>query len=217
MIPAAYLFDLDGTLADTLADLAIITNWALARHGLPTHPVEVYRAMVGSGAQNWVAALAPDAGPALVQTLIAELLERRRTHPPGHTRLYDGVPALLDTLSESGARMAVLSNKDHRAAVAMCADLLGRWSFEAVYGARPEVPLKPDPAAAVAIAAELGVAPGDVAYLGDTGIDMHTANRAGMVAVGALWGFRDAAELEGAGARVLIAHPSELPAALARL
>jgi phosphoglycolate phosphatase len=217
MIPAAVIFDLDGTLADTLLDLADATNWALTRHGLPVRPVEDYRRLVGSGAAHWIAALVPAERTDLTAPVLAAMRERYRSHPVGHTRLYEGIPELLDVLVARGIRLAVLSNKHHEATVALCAELLARWPFAIIRGASAEVPLKPDPRGALAIAADLEIAPREFAYLGDTAIDMQTATAAGMVAIGALWGFRDAAELEAGGARALLARPGDLLAALARL
>ena len=117
---------------------------------------------------------------------------------------------MLDRLTAGGYRLSVLSNKPD-AFTRLCVEqLLPHWTFAPLYGQRPGVPKKPDPAAALAIAAELGLDPAEVLYLGDTATDMHTARAAGMAAVGVLWGFRTADELRAAGARHLITHPGEL-------
>ena len=126
------------------------------------------------------------------------------------TRPYHGVPELLDALSGRGLKMAVLSNKPDDFTRKTVDGLLSAWHFQAVVGARPPVPLKPDPSSALEIAKRLELGPARFVYLGDTATDMKTANAAGMFAVGALWGFRDAAELIAGGASKLIEKPAEL-------
>ncbi|MHC4718223.1 MAG: HAD family hydrolase, partial [Planctomycetota bacterium] len=126
------------------------------------------------------------------------------------TRPYDGVPELLAELARRGIRLAVLSNKPQDTTEATVAAFLGAAAFEAVRGARQGVPLKPDPAAALAIAGQMGLTPAEILYVGDTATDMATASAAGMYAVGALWGFRTAEELLEAGARVLIDRPPDV-------
>ena len=126
------------------------------------------------------------------------------------TRPYPGIPELLDALSAHGLKMAVLSNKPHDFTLKSVEGLLPAWRFDAVIGERPPIPRKPDPSSALEIANRLGVEPARFLYLGDTATDMKTANAAGMFAVGALWGFRDAEELIAGGAVKLIAKPAEL-------
>jgi phosphoglycolate phosphatase len=126
------------------------------------------------------------------------------------TRLYEGIPELLDALNRREIPMAVLSNKPHDATLAVMAKFFSRWRFQVIYGARDGVPVKPDPSAALEIARKLDTAPVEIAYVGDTNTDMLTANAAGMFAIGALWGFRTAEELRANGAKVLIGQPLEL-------
>jgi phosphoglycolate phosphatase len=225
----AVLFDLDGTLANTLADLANATNWALAQLGCPTHPVEAYRLMVGDGAWQLCArALPPDK-----QSLADEAIGLMRLHYEAHcfdmTRLYPGIPELVTALSERGWKMAVLSNKPDDFTRRMIAHYFGgrrsvgaavdiehdgacpsTGPFHIIRGQLPNVPLKPDPTAALQIAQELGVPPPHWLYLGDTNTDMHTARAAGMCAVGVLWGFRDRDELEEAGAEHIVTKPADI-------
>ena len=134
------------------------------------------------------------------------------TRPAGalHSRPYAGVPELLCELARRGIKTAVLSNKAQMFTTVMVAELFPAHRFDIVRGALPGVPLKPDPAPALAIAAELGVAPAACAFVGDTSIDMLTARAAGMCAVGALWGFRTAEELRSSGADVLVASPADI-------
>jgi len=210
MTHQAVLFDLDGTLANTLDDLADAMNWTLAQFALPTHPPDSYRHKVGDG----VLALARRSLPAdrqeLAERIIPFMRQRYGEHMFDTTRLYEGVPELLDALADRPVRTAVLSNKPHEATVHVVRTLMGRWSFDAVRGVTDGGPIKPDPAGALALAAELDVPPAQWLYLGDTNTDIRTAVAAGMFPVGALWGFRDAAELTEAGARALIARPTDL-------
>ena len=213
---AGVLFDLDGTLLDTLEDLADSTNRCLARLGLPPHPPEAYRYFVGDGLGNLARRVLPAErrDPATIEEL-KELFNRDYSgHWADKTRPYDGIAGLLDGLSARGRPMAILSNKPHAFTVEMVKHFLGAWRFSAVYGARDSHPRKPDPAAALEISEEMQLTPERVLYAGDTGTDMQTARNAGMFAVGVLWGFRPRAELEQNGARILVSRPEELLAYL---
>jgi phosphoglycolate phosphatase len=126
------------------------------------------------------------------------------------TRPYDGMQELLRALSNLGVKLAVLSNKPHDATVEVVKALLPDAGFDIVRGALPRVPRKPDPAAALAIAAELGARPAECLYVGDTAVDMKTAAAAGMKAVGVLWGFRDRTELVESGADFIVGRPAEI-------
>jgi phosphoglycolate phosphatase len=209
----AVLFDLDGTLLDTLDDLGDSMNAVLAARGLPTHPIRSYTDFVGDGVENLVRrALPRESGSS--EALIAEIVPLMRAEYARRwkdkTRPYDGVSGMLDALSARGLRLAVLSNKPHPATVEVVRHFFPPGKFHAVFGARPDVPIKPDAGAALDVAKRLGVPPEAFLYVGDTNTDMQTAVAAGMYAVGALWGFRTAGELLQAGARVLISHPGDL-------
>jgi phosphoglycolate phosphatase len=212
----AVLFDLDGTLLDTLEDLADATNAALARMGLPTHDLDLFRHLVGDGAERLTRRALPEdrQDPETVTSCFDAVREEYARCWDRKTRPYPGVPELLDVLAERRILTAILSNKDDDFTRLTAERLLSGHGFALVQGALPDVPLKPFPDAALDIARRLGVPPGEFLYLGDTGTDMQTARAAGMYAVGALWGFRDREELLGAGAQALIAHPSELLALL---
>ena len=208
----AILFDLDGTLLDTLEDLATAANRALGTLGLPAHPTDAYRVFVGDGLRTLAERILPgeQRSAAQVDALVAAFEREYSRTWNERTAPYAGVPEMLDRLTGDGYRMSVLSNKPD-AFTRLCVEqLLPHWTCAPLYGQRPGVPKKPDPAAALAIAAELGLDPAEVLYLGDTATDMHTARAAGMAAVGVLWGFRTADELRAAGARHLITHPGEL-------
>jgi phosphoglycolate phosphatase len=211
----AVLFDLDGTLADTLADLANAVNHALATLGLPPHPQPAYRYFVGDGARNLITrALPPDR-----QDLVEPALARMRAHYDAHcfdeTRLYPGIPELVAELHRRRYKLAVFSNKPDEFTKRMVAHYFPTNPFDTVLGHITGIPLKPDPAGAFRIAADLGVPTTHWLYLGDTNTDMLTARAAGMYPVGVLWGFRDRAELEATGARTILAQPGELLRALA--
>lgn len=206
----AVLFDLDGTLVDTLDDIAEAMNHALAAHGLPGHPPDAYRELVGEGVDRLVERALPPDRAELHEEVTAELRDYYVDHMLDRSEPYPGIPPLLDALAERGVPMAVLSNKPEEATRWMVRSLLGGWPFAAVVGEVEGVPRKPDPRGALDIAASVGVPPPEWLYLGDTRTDMETARAAGMHPVGALWGFRDRDELLAHGARTLIERPAEL-------
>ena len=209
--PAAVIFDLDGTLLDTLEDLASSMNRALEGLGHPPHPIDAYRVFVGDGVKMLARRALPD-GARDEETVARAVRSMKEIYGAAwnvKTRPYDGIPELLDSIGERGLPIAVLSNKPHdltRIAVGAYFDLD---RFAAVYGARDGIPGKPDPTSAIALAAELGVAPAECLYFGDTNTDMRTAVSAGMHAVGVTWGFREEAELREAGAMTILHHPEE--------
>jgi len=208
----AVLFDLDGTLLNTLKDIADSVNAVLARSGFPQHPVNAYRYFVGDGMENLARrVLPPDRrDPETVARTRAAIDVEYTQHEADTTRPYPGVPELLSALTRRGVKMAVLSNKPDHSVQSTVTALLGDWRFDVVLGARPSVPIKPDPSGALEIAARLSIPPAQFLYLGDTGTDMKTAVAAGMYPVGALWGFRTADELLAAGAKTLVRYPADL-------
>jgi phosphoglycolate phosphatase len=209
----AVLFDLDGTLLDTIDDLAEAMNAALVACGLPTRSSGACKRFVGDGVGNFVLRAIP-ADRRGDQALAARITELFRSAYAANwhqrTRPYEGIPQLLDALTARGLAMAVYSNKPDDFTKIIVAELLGRWTFSAVVGHREDYNHKPDPTTALEIASGLNLRPEQFLYVGDTGTDMATAIAAGMFPVGALWGFRDAAELTRHGAKVLIARPAEL-------
>ncbi len=207
----AVVFDLDGTLVDSLADIARAGNAVLRRHGFPEHSEPAYRRFVGDGMEALVRRIVP-AGSSEdeVGRVLADLRAEYARRSLETTRPYQGVPELLDGLVARGAPFSIVTNKPHEPAVEMVRALLGRWRFSAVIGAAPDLPRKPHPAGALRAAAQMGVEPGACLYVGDTATDVATARAAGMVPVGVLWGFRDDAELREAGALHLLRRPGEL-------
>lgn len=209
----AVLFDLDGTLLDTLEDLADAVNAVLSSLGFAVHPVDAYRYFVGDGVETLMRRTLPAsaaADPALLARAVEAQRAEYRTRWKAKTRPYPGVPGLLDALEHRGVRMAILSNKPDAFVGEMVGHYFPRTPFEIARGARPGVPVKPDPGSALQVAAEMRLPPKDFLYVGDTNTDMRTARAAGMPSVGVLWGFRTEAELRESGAEGLIASPGEL-------
>lgn len=208
----AILFDLDGTLLDTLEDLGNAANRVLERHGFPTHTTHNYRYFVGEGASALMKRALPEdkREDDTINFYVRAFREEYGQRWNLKTRPYDGVAEMLDALTARGLRMAVLSNKPDEFTKRCVAEFLPKWNFEVVMGQRDPMPLKPDPAGAREIAGCLNVAPAQFLYLGDTAIDMKTAVAAGMYPVGALWGFRTERELLENGARTLIKRPQDI-------
>jgi phosphoglycolate phosphatase len=213
----AVIFDLDGTLVDSLADIAESVNTVLAERGFATHPLASYRGFVGDGMVMLARRVLPEHLRSDDETVAAFVKRLKEVYGGRSDRLtapYDGIADLLDALVEEGIAMAVLSNKPHELTVGLVGRLLGAWTFAPVFGERPAVPRKPDPSAALEIAGKLGLAPKDILYVGDTPTDLATARAAGMPALAAAWGFRSEAELREAGATRVAHHPSDVLAHL---
>ncbi len=211
----AVIFDLDGTLLDTIEDIAGATNRVLEARGLVPFSTDETKLLVGDGIDEMVRrAFALRGEATLSDADVAVIIQDYRREYQAcwrcHSRPYPGIPELLAELCRRGTKTAVLSNKSHMFTTAMTEALLAGSRFDLVRGAAPGVPLKPDPAPALAIAGELGVEPPACIFLGDTSVDMKTAAAAGMFAVGALWGFRTAEELLASGAAALVSSPREL-------
>jgi phosphoglycolate phosphatase len=212
-MPALLLCDLDGTLLDTLEDLADSMNDALRSFGFPVHSLDGYRQKIGDGAQMLAARAVPAAHAGDAATVDAvyhaylAVYERRWRFK---TRPYDGIAELLDACVASGLRLAVYSNKPDRFTRMTVEALLPGWPWAAIRGQRPDTARKPAPDGALAVAAELGVDPRTCSFLGDSEADMHCARAAGMTAIGALWGFRSREEIAAAGAHHLAASPAEV-------
>ncbi len=208
----AVIFDLDGTLLDTIDDLGDSMNSVLERHGYPMHDLGAYKYFVGNGMRNLVERALPEdkRDSASIGLALMEMRDEYAKRWADKTRPYPGIPALLDALTMKGIKLAVLSNKLDRFSNDIVKKLLPDWNFYPVYGEREGVPIKPNPAGALEIAQILGLSPEEFLYLGDTGTDMKTAVSAGMYAIGVLWGFRDAGELMNNGANMLITDPLEI-------
>jgi phosphoglycolate phosphatase len=212
MIFKAVIFDLDGTLLDTLHDLANTLNSVLAKHDYPLHTVEECRLLVGQGMRELVRKALPEAARSekMIDRLMPEFMAQYAEQWNIHTRPYPGISTLLNAIAENGIKMAILSNKaDHF--TKLCAEeLLHQWKFDFVMGHHSGIAHKPDPEGALLVARMLGEDPSSILYVGDSGIDMLTATRAGMFPLGVLWGFRPASELLECGAQALVQQPEEI-------
>lgn len=206
------IFDLDGTLADTLSSIAYFANRALMQNGFPKIPVEQYRYLVGNGAKRLV--------HGMLRTVGADTEENYAKVAPLYndsydadalylTKPYDGILPLLDRLREKGVMTAVLSNKPDRTTQKIVKELFGsRILF--CRGQRDDTPRKPDPAGVYCLLEEMQLSPEECAYAGDTKTDMLTGKAAGLYTFGVLWGFRDEAELRENGADQIVSHPEEI-------
>ncbi len=213
MPPLAVLFDLDGTLLDTLTDIASAANAALAGENMPIHPDADYRRFIGDGvAMLFRRALPPDQdhADAQIDRCVGRFHETYATSWNVATKPYPGIADLLDALTGHNLPLAILSNKPDEFTRLCAGAYLGRWKWEAVVGQREGVPRKPDPTSALAIANQMGIAPADFLYVGDSSVDMRTARASGMKAVGVSWGFRSVEELRSTGAEAIIDHPLDL-------
>lgn len=205
----AVLFDLDGTLTNTLEDIAFAMNRALGLHGLPAHPVDAYRYMVGNGARV-LAQRAVGERQDLAEQVQRDYQAYYEKHNLLRTRPYEGIPALLSGLQGRGLKLCVFSNKPHADTCHVVAHFFPDVAFAVVRGQQEGVPVKPDPAGALLVARALGIPPEDFLYVGDTDVDMLCARKAGMHPVGAAWGFRGREELCQAGAEKILQSPVEL-------
>ncbi len=208
----AVVFDLDGTLADTLEDIADTMNRVLVAQGFPTHEYDAYRFYVGSGLKNLVTQCLPPTNRTdqIINIVYNSMVEEYELHYINKTRLYEGIPELLDALSLQNIKLAVLSNKADLITQKICHQLLNNWKFEVVMGANDRFPRKPNPASALFISEKIEVTPAHICYLGDSDVDMKTALAAGFYPVGAGWGFRPKEELIENGAQYIIDHPMNL-------
>ncbi len=208
----AILYDLDGTLLDTLRDIADSVNSALSSLGFPIHKVDAYKYFVGDGEDVLVfRALPQDYRDQITVTKVLALFhESYNVHCGDNTQPFPGIPAMLDSLAGLGVRMAVLSNKGQKFVETTISAFLAHRYFDVILGAQPSIPTKPDPTGALHVVEEMGLKPNDFLYLGDSGVDMKTAVAAGMYPVGALWGYRQADELLTSGAKVVVDKPGDV-------
>ena len=208
----AVLLDLDGTLLDTLEDISNAANRVLATQEFPTHPLNIYRELIGEGAARLITRVLPEENrdADTVQTCLEAYLDDYGQHWNIKTKPYKGIPEMLDALVARGLKLAVLSNKPEEFTQKCVRELLKNWIFDVVIGTSDRIPSKPCPVGALEIADRMSILPEEFLYLGDTGVDMRTAIAARMFAVGALWGFRGREELQREGARLLIEQPLEI-------
>lgn len=207
------IFDLDGTLIDSLEDIADAMNYTLAEFGFPTHNYDAYKYFVGNGLMNLVKASIPPSAlenRQLLPLCFETMIDRYQKYLLHKTHLYPGIKELLDVLVSKNLKMAVLSNKADKLTQQICSALLKEWPFDIVMGATEDFPRKPHPDSSLFIAKKLNITPENMIYMGDSNVDMKTANAAGMFPVGVTWGFRTREELREAGAQLIIDKPLEL-------
>ena len=208
------IFDLDGTLLNTIDDLAVSANYALRQHGYgyPEHELPAYRYFVGNGITKLIERALPEAErcePAILQ-LREEFVGYYQRHKTDLTRPYPGIPELLSHLSAKGIQLAVASNKYHQGTVELIRHYFGTDLFKVVLGQRGHIPAKPDPAIVYEILHLTGITPADTLYIGDSGVDMQTARRSGITSIGVSWGFRPRQELTENGACHIVDRPEEI-------
>ena len=187
------LFDLDGTLLDTLEDLAEAVNAALRKRGLPLHSTDEYRKMVGHGVRNLVTVALPEAfraDEAFIDSCLADFKAYYTEHIDVHTRPYPGIPELLARLHGSGTRIAVASNKFQEGTEKLIAEFFPGIPFAAILGNRPGYPLKPDPEIVGEVLRAAGASPADAILVGDSSTDMLTARNGGIKSIAVTWGYR---------------------------
>ena len=212
MIFEAVIFDLDGTLIDTLDDIADAVNRVLSKNNFPTHENSVYRKFVGDGSRVLIERALPEKyrNDEIIDACHKEYIDNYSQNYHVKSELYSGISHLLDALTENGLRLAVLSNKPDALTKNCVKTFLSTWVFDVVFGQRDSIPRKPNPQGALETAKIMSIPPSHFLYLGDTAIDMKTAVSAGMFPVGVLWGFRPLAELEENGACAVIEDPATL-------
>lgn len=206
------IFDLDGTLLNTIDDLGTATNYALRCSGYPEHDIVQYPFMVGNGITRLIErALPPDYRNETCVTRVREkFLEYYDAHSTDLTVPYPGIPELLRDLTDRGIRMAVASNKYHAAVERLIGHFFPDVPWIAVEGQKPGVPVKPDPSIVFEILSKSPTAKSDVLYVGDSGVDMETGYRAGVTTAGVTWGFRPVSELTAHQAVYIIDRPSHI-------
>lgn len=206
------IFDLDGTLLNTLEDLADTTNWVCEQHGWPGHPVEAFKGFVGNGAPKLLERVTPpgvELTHELRKQLLDEFTQRYTAHKSDKTTAYAGMPQALEQLKKAGLTLAVLTNKPDEAA----APIVERYYpgvFDLVQGALLDLPTKPDPTLLYRLMDRIGVKKESTLFVGDSNVDIQTAKNGGLYSCGVLWGFRTRQELEAEGAEHIVERPEEL-------
>lgn len=206
----AVIFDLDGTLLNTLGDLRAATNHALEVRGLPPHSMEEIRQFIGNGIRLLICRAMPEGTPeAEIDAALDDFKAYYAAHIHDRTVPYDGIPQLLTALKKRGIKVAVLSNKIDSASQQLI-EYFFPGKTDVVFGEHVGVPRKPDPTSCRMVMQQLGVQPEQVLYVGDSGTDMQTAKNAGLYAVGVTWGFRSKEVLLEYGADVLVHRPEQI-------
>lgn len=206
------IFDLDGTLANSIEDIADSMNQVLEENNFPTHDYATYKTFVGRGVRTLVEKSLPleNRDAKEIEKNFDRMMQVYDENCIVKTCLYPGIKDLLDALSERGIKISVFSNKANELTQKVVKVLLADWKLEYVLGAGGDIPRKPDPKGAILISEKMGIDPSELMYIGDSGVDMATAQNSGMHAVGVLWGFRDMEELLTNGAQTILEKPMDL-------
>ena len=206
------VFDLDGTLINSLEDLADSANWMLMQHGFPTHPVDAYRYFVGDGMRKLIERILPpeERNEKQIERCKAEFIAYYTIHMEDKTVVYPGMIELLKELKDRGLKIAVATNKVHIAVAPLMAKYFPGIRFDSMIGQREGIPVKPHPQIMYDILNDTGCQPSEALHVGDTATDMQLAHSAGVTPVGVLWGYRPLEELQEAGAKFIISRPEEL-------
>ena len=204
------IFDLDGTLLNTITDLGKACNYALEKMGFAPHPIQAYAYMVGNGVRNLMKKAQQDADEETIDRLLEYFKEYYDAHCLDTTKPYPGINELLETLTQKGVALAVASNKYQEATEKIIAGCFPQFKFVAVEGQKEGRNRKPDPSILFSILEQYPVAKKDVLYIGDSGVDIECAKRACVESIGVSWGFRSAAELRRAYADYVITNPREI-------
>ncbi|NIJ45606.1 phosphoglycolate phosphatase [Wenyingzhuangia heitensis] len=212
MLVKAVVFDLDGTLVNSLEDIANSMNMVLERHHFPTHSFVAYQQFIGHGIRDLVSKAIPDShkNDNFISSFLKEMMEVYSMQCTKNTKMYAGISDLLDSLTAKEIPMVVFSNKVEVLTKKVVSEVLSDWTFYKTIGLTTEALKKPNPDKALQIAQKLGVASDEILFIGDSEADMQTANRAKMQPVGVLWGFRTKAQLLNSGAKYIIKEPMEL-------
>lgn len=204
------IFDLDGTLADTVEDIGKSVNAMLEGLGHPTHDAASYREYIGRGARHLVWSALPESERDRIDEPLRLFREIYAENLLEETAAYEEVPEMLEAIQDAGIQICVLSNKPHDMTQRIVEALFRRVEFTAVVGQRQGIPRKPDPTSALELAARMKVAPGRCALVGDTEFDMQAGRNARMLPIAALWGFHDEERLREAGAAMVAPHPEDV-------
>ncbi|MGB3211962.1 MAG: HAD family hydrolase [Desulforhopalus sp.] len=211
MTYSSVIFDLDGTLLDTLADIASTCNDVLAYHNYPPHPTIAYKTFVGDGLQSLIRKITPvDTEESVIHQCCSIFIEQYSRNWLRNTCPYEGIGDMVSALKKHGIKLAVLSNKPHEFTEKFVEQFFPRGLFTLVYGQRDGFPKKPDPTVALEITRLLGVRPQDSLFVGDSAVDILTGRAAGMATAGVAWGFRTVQELTENKANIIVHHPLEL-------
>lgn len=209
MSKKAIIFDLDGTLLDTITDLALSVNHTLQEFGFATHDIDDYKYKVGNGMRKLIERALPENHLNKTDVVLEKFMAYYDEHKADHTRAYEGITELLRELTQKGVKLAVLTNKAHDPAVQLVKKYFGE-TFDVIHGQKEGVPRKPDATSTFSVMKELDVLAQECLFVGDSAVDIHTAKNAGITSVGVLWGFRTKEELESAGAAHIVSTPKQI-------